>query len=283
VDVGNLVVVNLDMGPDLTVNEGDTVVLTPTIIDPLGRDNPFSYLWRVEASNGQVVTEGHDATFDFKPFDNGVYKVRLFVTDVARGLTAEPGQVIITSLNVAPAVEAGIDQTVNEGDPLSVNMLFSDVGTNDSHSAVIDWGDKTTSTLASLVELLGAGNLSTNHVFADNGSYVVSVTLTDDDGGTAMDSFNVTVNNVVPTVFAGADQTVLEGQNVRLNRDVIVNLPFIGQIVFPVEGAGFNDRGTLDTHTATIDWGDGTQAQSGTLSELLSGPPGSTPITASTR
>ena len=240
VDIGNVAVVNLDMGPDLTVKEGDTVVLTPTITDPLGRDNPFSYLWRVQASNGQVVTEGHDATFNFKPFDNGVYKARLFVTDAGRGLTAEPGQVSVTALNVAPVIEAGVDRKVNEGDLLSVNMLFSDLGTNDTHSAVIDWGDQTTSTFESLTELLGSGTLSSSHVYADDGKYAVTVRVRDDDGGVGEDTLAVDVANAAPTVNAGPDRTAFEGQPVSLSH-------FIGGI--SVNDVIFSDPGTLDTFT----------------------------------
>src|SRR5438132_7458709 len=38
----------------------------------------------------------------------------------------------------------------------------------------------------------------------------------------------------------------------------------------------FNDLGTRDTHTATIDWGDGTVMAAGVVSESPFGPPGST-------
>jgi hypothetical protein len=38
----------------------------------------------------------------------------------------------------------------------------------------------------------------------------------------------------------------------------------------------FTDPGTLDTHTATVSWGDGTAAVAATVSETPSGPPGST-------
>jgi predicted acyltransferase (DUF342 family) len=43
-----------------------------------------------------------------------------------------------------------------------------------------------------------------------------------------------------------------------------------------LDPATFNDRGTLDTHTATIDWGDGSPVDTGIVSEAPFGPPGST-------
>src|SRR5690242_3397766 len=43
----------------------------------------------------------------------------------------------------------------------------------------------------------------------------------------------------------------------------------------PSGGVIFHDGGTLDSHTATINWGDGTEPESGAVSELPFGPPGS--------
>jgi hypothetical protein len=57
----------------------------------------------------------------------------------------------------------------------------------------------------------------------------------------------VAVDNVAPTVNAGPDQTVF--------------------IEYPVSvSATFSDPGSADTHTATIDWGDGT-VEPGTVDE----------------
>ena len=68
----------------------------------------------------------------------------------------------------------------------------------------------------------------------------------------------VMVINVDPTVDAGANQTVNEGDLVSLDPST------------------FNDLGTLDEHTATINWGDGTPVEAGTVDESPFGPPGST-------
>ena len=73
--------------------------------------------------------------------------------------------------------------------------------------------------------------------------------MTDDDTGTATDTTTVTVNNVAPTV----------------NTPVVSPSPSNeGQSV--VASATFSDPGTLDTHTCTVDYGDGAGPQAGTVS-----------------
>ena len=59
----------------------------------------------------------------------------------------------------------------------------------------------------------------------------------------------MTVVNVAPTVNAGADQATSEGTMISL------------------DPAAFNDLGTADAHTATIDWGDGSAVATGAVSE----------------
>src|SRR5207249_1930356 len=95
------------------------------------------------------------------------------------------------------------------------------------------------------------------HVYADNGTYAVTLTVTDKDGGAGTGTLEVTVSNVAPTVSAGTDRSAVEGTAVTLT------------------ASSFNDKGTKDTHTATISWGDGTAPETGVVVETPFGPPGS--------
>ena len=45
-----------------------------------------------------------------------------------------------------------------------------------------------------------SGSFDGSHTYADNGTYAVTVTVTDDDGGTTSQSLQVTVSNVAPTL-----------------------------------------------------------------------------------
>jgi PKD repeat protein len=75
----------------------------------------------------------------------------------------------------------------------------------------------------------------------DDGTFTVTLTVCDDTSPTPRcvdDPASVVVGNVAPSVDAGADQSV-DG--------LTVSLP----------PATYTDPGAADTHTATVDWGDG--------------------------
>jgi PKD repeat protein len=277
----NNVAPTLLAGVDQTVNEGDLVYLDPSTFNDKGTLDTHSATinWGDGTSSepGSVSESpfgppGSTAGMDGKILGNHVYAdngdctVTVIVTDDDGAVTSDTFEVTVN--NVAPTLDAGSDQTVNEGDLVSLDpATFNDKGTLDTHTATIDWGDGSVVDIGTVNEspfgppgsTAGMdGTVSGNHVYADNGVYNVTVTVTDDDGAATSDTITITVLNVAPTVDAGVDRTVNEGELVSL------------------DPALFNDKGTLDTHTATIDWGDGSVMDIGTVSESPFGPPGST-------
>jgi len=232
----------VEAGPDQTAYEGDTVNFNGAFTDP-GLTDTHTLEW--DLGDGSPIASG-TLTPSHVYADNGAYTVTLTVTDDDGGTTSDTLEVTVN--NVPPTVEAGLDRTVNEGDTVNFSGSFTDPGSADTHTVEWDFGDSS----------LANGTLTPSHVYADNGVYTVTLTVTDDEGVPGSNTFTVTVNNVAPTVEAGSDQTVTEGQTVSL------------------DPATFNDLGTLDTHTATIDWGDGTAPDVGVVTETPSGPPGLT-------
>ena len=108
----------------------------------------------------------------------------------------------VTVNNVAPTVEGGADQTVNEGDTVSFSGSASDQSPDDILTYAWDFGDGAAA----------SGTLTPTHAYGDNGIYTVSLTVTDDDGGVGTDDLTIMVNNVAPVADAGPDVT--EEENV---------------------------------------------------------------------
>jgi len=111
----------------------------------------------------------------------------------------------VTITNVKPTVELGNNKTENEGTPVVFNPTVNDPGTNDVLTYQWNFGDGSTST-----------DPAPTHAFADNGDFVVKLTVSDDDGGQAQDQITVTVNNVAPTADAGGSYTGRPNEPVSL-------------------------------------------------------------------
>lgn len=95
-----------------------------------------------------------------------------------------------------PVVEAGPDQTVFDGDTVSLNpATFTDSVLLETHTATIDWGDGAVET-GTLLEANGSGTIAGSHNYAAEGTYVVTVTVFDAAGNSDVDTFAVTVLNV---------------------------------------------------------------------------------------
>jgi len=270
----------VNAGADQTVDEGSVITLDPATFNDLGTLD--THTAKIDWGDGIVEsgtvseapsgppgsTEGMNGTVSGSHVyaDNGVYTVTVTVTDDEGG--ADSDTLTLTVNNVAPMIDAGVVQSVDEGSVVSLApATFNDLGTLDTHTATINWGDGTATEAGVVTEspfgppgsTAGAdGTISGSHVYADEGTFTVTVTVMDDEGDSDTKTFQVTVNNVAPTLDAGADQTVDEGTVVSLSP------------------ATFNDLGTLDTHTATISWGDATATEAGVVTETPFGPPGST-------
>jgi hypothetical protein len=130
--------------------------------------------------------------------DNGIYTTTLSVTDSNGGVATDTLKVTVN--NVAPIVVAGQDQTANEYDIISLAAAtFSDPGTSDTHSATINWGDGMALEEGIVVE--SDGTVSGSHSYAKYGLYTVEVCVTDNDGDSSCDTFELTVKDITPPVI----------------------------------------------------------------------------------
>ncbi len=160
-----------------TVNQGATVSLIGSFAD-LDSDS-YAILWNF----GDNVTAVGSLQVDNSYAEPGTYTVTFTVTDDDGGVGSDTLQVTVgTVSNVAPTVVAGDSQTVNQGVTVSLSGSFTDPD-SDTYTILWDFDDGVTA----------VGSLQVDHSYAEPGTYTVTLTVTDDDGGVGSDTLQVTV------------------------------------------------------------------------------------------
>ena len=175
-------------GGPYTGTEGTAVTLdgSASATNPPG--GVLTYAW--DFGDG---TTGGGATPSHTYADNGSYTVTLTVTAVDGGLT-NTATTQATIANVAPvvgAITAPVDPQ-QVGDVVTVSAAFTDPGTLDTHTGVIDWGDGSSSS-TTVTETDGSGFASGSHAYAAAGVYTLTLTVTDKDGGSGQSVFQFVV------------------------------------------------------------------------------------------
>lgn len=191
--------------------------------------------------------------------DDGIY-VAKHATNVSQpgGVTTRQFAVV-RARNVPPAVNAGPDIVADEGQEIEFVASFTDPEWPDTHRAVFDFGDDSLPVEVGVSETntppQSMGTARAKHAYCDNGDYLVTVKVRDDDGGVGVDTLRVTVRNVPPTVDAGEDLFAYVCTPITLR-------------------ACFTDPGWCDTHTATWDFGDCTPVHPAIVREKHEPPAG---------
>ena len=230
----------VEAGPDQIVNEGTESNFNGSFTDPGVDSHTINWNFGDGGSAAGILTPTH--TYG----DNGLYSVILGVIDDDSGMGSD--NLTVTVNNVPPVVQAIDNQSTDEGTEISLDIAtFTDAGWLDSHTAVIDWGDGILE--AGVVNKSdGQSIVLGNHIYGDNGSYLVRVNVIDDDIEQGTDTFTFTVSNLSPIV-----------EEITVSVDgVAVDAPVIGISSEISATASFSDLGAFDTHTAIWDWGDGT-------------------------
>ena len=218
-------------------SEGVPVTLSASAADaPIDQAAGFGYAWTV-TKNGAAFAAGTGAGITFTPDDNGSYTVTLTATD--RDGAIGTTQQTLNVANLAPGVSlAGVPagNMMGEGTTASLTASATDVAIDQAAGFTFSW--------SILKNGLPYGS-GTGAAYAflpdDEGMYDVSCTVIDKDGGAATVTQRITTTNTSPSVLTVAPPPAVRGQSITLT-------------------GSFTDPGTLDTHTAHWDFGDGTPA-----------------------
>ena len=222
---------SINAGPDQTVQEGSTVTLNGTTSDQDG--DQLAYSWShdsaldISLANAGPAGERHTTvTFTLTTVSpirspaftapqvsaNTTVTFTLTVSDGTNDGVTDQVEITVTN-NDPPTVNAGADQAVDEGDTVTLTGTATD---DDDDPLTYRWTHD--SSLA--ITMANDTSLSTTFTApAATADTTVTFTLTVSDGTNdgVTDQVEITVtNNDPPTVNAGADQAVDEGDTVTL-------------------------------------------------------------------
>jgi hypothetical protein len=232
-----------------SIDWGDGTPTTPgTITQPGGPDTAFV----VTANSGHTYAE------------EGSFTVTVMINDKGGRTDSATSTATVTDAPLTVISTSAVSAT--EGLPFTGQQVasFTDANptaplsdfTTATGGATIHWGDGTSSA-GTVTQPGGVGTafvVKGDHTYAEEGSYTITVGITDVGGSTAMavpTGPNATVADASLTA-SGTAVSATEGKS------------FSGQV------ASFTDANLtapLSDFTATITWGDGTPASAGTVSQ----------------
>jgi subtilisin family serine protease len=231
----------------VTVAEGDLATNSGTFSDP--NDDPVT----LSASVGAVVDNG-DGTWSWSFLTEDGPEESQTVTITGTDPLGAEGSVDFTLVvnNVPPTVE--IDPTIAtstvSNDPFELRFDFSDPGIIDyPWSYTIDWGDGTEPKGGSTNDQ--SETITAFHTFCAAGSRTITVTVTDKDGDSGQDTWDVEVGFFAVDIAIQPDE---EPNSVSLTRGGLL----------PVVVYGAADFDATQVDPATVFLGDGADAGTNT-------------------
>ncbi len=242
VDSNSITVVVSNVAPVLglttipnSANEGQLLSFTTSATD-VGINDTLTYVW--DMGDGNTVA-GSNVTYTYP--DNGVFTVTATVSDDF-GAT-DTSTSIINVQNVNPTIDSLLGSlSGSEGQLLSWSMTGSDVGLADVLTFSWNFGDGATDT-----------GSQADHAYANEGQYVVTATVTDDDGGSTSQTLTVNVANVAPVITSVTGPTGDEGTPITV-AVVASDAGINDTISYSWDlGDGFFATGASVTHTYTDD------------------------------
>ena len=163
------------------VDEGSPYSLTLGAVTDPGTDTVTAYIvhWGDGFSDSYGTNGVKTHTYADGP---NSYAITVDLTDEDGTFLDQANALSVTVDNVAPTINslvAGAAVSCNTANSLTIN--FSDpAGSNDTNSALIDWGDSSSDNPMNI----SSGDVAV-HTYASAGPHTATVTVSDEDGGTS--------------------------------------------------------------------------------------------------
>ncbi|GAB2830617.1 PKD domain-containing protein [Ferruginibacter profundus] len=191
-----------------------SVSLSGSGIDPDGTIT--AYLWtKVSGPTGAgTITNPNAAATSVTALVAGIYKFELKVTDNSGATDTDTMQVIVFAPNIPPVADAGLNQSITL--PTNTANLTGNGTDVDGTIVAYKWTRLSGPSAGIIANSSAAVTTVTGLI---TGVYVFELKVTDNNGATATDNMQVTVNpeNIPPVANAGPDQSVmLPANNVLL-------------------------------------------------------------------
>ncbi len=185
----------LTVDPSFPVDEGGTVTVTASAVDPEG--GAVTYDWDLDG-DGTFETPGQSVAFDASALDGPItVGVAVRATDPAGLASSAQSSVVVA--NVQPSVSLS-PFTVDEGSAVDVDLSGATDPSPDDLATLRYAVDCAGGSLASITYASASTSPITTCPFDDGpSSGTISAKVLDDDGGSVEVSAGVTVDNVDPT------------------------------------------------------------------------------------
>jgi PKD repeat protein len=243
---------------DSDINEGAAYSASGSFSDP----DSTSWTATVDYGDGsdtQSLQFNSDKTFLLNHVykdnqaNNTPYTVAVKVTDNQGAFSTLTTHVTVKNVIASVSTINFSVNLIQVNASLSAQTTFTDLGVLDTHTAVWDWGDGTTSN-GSVTESNGSGSVSNSHIYTTAGVYPIKLIVTDKDGGVGEQIYQYfSVYNSTPQGLFSAGQKYTSPAGAYIQNTNLSGLVFFG-LSYKYQGtiAVGNRQFSLDFNAANL-------------------------------
>ena len=182
----------------------NTVSLSGSGTDTDGSISAYSWT-KISGPASGTITNANSASTTVTALAQGVYQFQLKVTDNDGATAVGTVQVTVNAANIPPTANAGTNQSITL--PTSTVSLSGSGTDTDGSISTYSW---TKISGPASGTITNANSASTTVTALAQGVYQFQLKVTDNNGATALDTVQVTVNaaNIPPTANAGTNQAI---------------------------------------------------------------------------